>query len=131
MVCKITPNALPLCVVADYMYKFSTKHKCKIELQTLKLPPYLPLRKMAVIGSASSNFKIMWSLKPTNKKPIEVKQIVFDNVAGIFDYPKNIRIPNVGEYVWFSIWKQGTVLSVENKLEDGFFVTTIRVGERQ
>jgi hypothetical protein len=37
----------------------------------------------------------------------------------------------VGEYVWFSVWKQGTVLSVDNKLEDGFFVTTIRVGERQ
>ena len=97
----------------------------------MKLPLNLSLRKMAVIGSASSNFKIMWSLKPTNKKPIEVKQIVFDNVAGIFDYPKNIRILNVGEYVWFSVWKQGTVLSVENKLEDGFFVTTIRVGERQ
>ena len=72
----------------------------------MKLPLNLSLRKMAVIGSASSNFKIMWSLKPTNKKPIEVKQIVFDNVAGIFDYPKNIRIPNVGEYVWFSVWKR-------------------------
>jgi phosphoribosylformylglycinamidine (FGAM) synthase-like enzyme len=95
----------------------------------LKLPLNLPLRKMVVIGSASANFKNMWSLKPTNKKPIEVKQIVFDNVAGIFYYPKNIRIPNVGEYVWFDVWKQGTVLSVENKLEDGFFVTTIRCGE--
>jgi hypothetical protein len=73
---------------------------------------------------------IMCLLKPTNTKPIEVKQIVFDNVVGIFEYPKNIRIPNIGEYVWFGIWKQGTVLSVENKLEDGFFITTIRVGEQ-
>ena len=71
----------------------------------------------------------MWSFIPTNKKPIEVKRIVFDNVPGIFDYPKNIRIPNVGEYIWFDIWKQGTVISVDNRLEDGFFVTTIRVGE--
>jgi len=84
---------------------------------------------MAVIGSASTNLKNMWSLKPTNKKPIEVKQIVFDKVAGVFDYPKNIRVPNVGEYVWFSMEKQGNVLSVKNKLEEGFFVTTIRVGE--
>jgi len=71
----------------------------------------------------------MWSLKATNKKPIEIKQIVFDNVVGIFDYPKNIRVPNIGEYISFGIWKQGTVLSVDNKLEDGFFVTTIRVGK--
>lgn len=71
----------------------------------------------------------MWRLKPTNKKPVEVKKIVFNNVDGIFDYPKNIRIPNKGEYIWFSVWKQGTVFSVENRLEDGFFVTTIRVGE--
>lgn len=84
---------------------------------------------MAVIGSASSNFKIMWSLKPTNKKPKEVKQIIFDNVPGIFDYPKNIRIPNIGEYIWFSVWEQGTVISVRNKLDNGFFITTIRVGE--
>ena len=72
----------------------------------------------------------MWSLIPTNKKPIEVKRIAFDTAAGCFDYPKNIRIPNVGEYIWFDIWKQGTILSVDNRLEDGFFVTTIRVGER-
>lgn len=84
---------------------------------------------MGVIYSTSTNFKDMWSLKPTNKKPIEVRQIMFENVAGIFDYPKNIRIPNIGEYVWFSIWKQGIVLSIENKLEDGFFVTTIHIGE--
>jgi hypothetical protein len=71
----------------------------------------------------------MWSFIPTNKKPIEVKRIVFDNAPEIFDYPKNIRIPNVGEYIWFDIWKQGTVISVDNRLEDGFFVTTIRVGE--
>ena len=71
----------------------------------------------------------MWSLKPTNRNPIEVKQIIFDNVAGIFDYPKNIRIPNVGERIWVSVWKQGTVISIDNRLEDGFFVTTIRVGE--
>ena len=72
----------------------------------------------------------MWSFIPKNKKPIEVKRIVFDNTPGIFDYPKNIRIPNVGEYIWFDVWKQGTVISVDNRQEDGFFVTTIRVGER-
>lgn len=70
----------------------------------------------------------MWSLKPNNKKPIEVKRIVFENTAGIFDYPKNIRVPSIGEYIWFSIWKQGYVLSIDNTLDDGFFVTTIHVG---
>lgn len=74
---------------------------------------------------------MLLGFKQRFRKPIEVKQIVFDNVAGIFDYPKNIRIPNVGEYIWFDVWKQGTVLSVENRLEDDFFVTTIRVGECQ
>lgn len=61
--------------------------------------------------------------------PKEVVEIEFDDVAGIFDFPKNIRIPNVGEYVWFNDWKQGTVLSIRNRMERNFYITTIRVGD--
>lgn len=71
----------------------------------------------------------MWRLVPTNKKPIQVKRIKFEGFDEDFEYPKNIRIPNVGEYIWFDVFKQGTVLKIENKLEYGFFVTTIIVGD--
>lgn len=70
----------------------------------------------------------MFNLKPTNKKPIEVKKIVFNNSSPI-DYPKNVRVPNIGEYIWFSVFNQGIVVSIENRLEYGFFVTTIYVKE--
>jgi|688.fasta_scaffold52260_13 hypothetical protein len=61
--------------------------------------------------------------------PQEVVKIEFDDIAGIFDFPKNIRIPNVGEYVWFNRWKQGTVLSISNRMERNLYITTIRVGD--
>jgi hypothetical protein len=61
--------------------------------------------------------------------PKEVVEIKFDDVVGVFDFPKHIRVPNVGEYVWFNVWKQGTVLSISNRLEGNLYTTTIRVGK--
>jgi len=63
-----------------------------------------------------------------NKNPIEVVKITFNgiNKEEIFDYPKNIRIPNIGESIWFES-KHGKVINIDNKLELGIFTTTIYV----
>ena len=71
----------------------------------------------------------MQLLNLIKKKPIETKMIEFKNI-GLFSYPNNIRIPSVGEYIWFDIYKQGYIVSIDNKFEDGFFITTIHVGEQ-
>ncbi len=94
---------------------------------TQKFPqtkPYVSFKCVSPI-----NVEFMCFLKLKNKKLIELRQIVFDNVEGVFDYPKNIRIPNIGEYIWFGVSKQGKVISVFNKFDDSFFTITIRVGE--
>jgi len=66
-----------------------------------------------------------------NKKPSQIRQISFENVAGVFDYPKNVRIPNIGEYVWFNVWKKGYVTDIENIFDDdSIYVIKIRVSEK-
>lgn len=62
------------------------------------------------------------------RKPKTVVLIVFENNSIVpEDYPKGVRIPSIGEYIWFSVFKQGTVKNIENNLEHGYFTTIIKV----
>lgn len=49
------------------------------------------------------------------------------NEAETFDFPKGIRIPNIGEEVWFSVFHQGKVTKIYNKLHKNIFWITIHV----
>lgn len=66
-------------------------------------------------------------IHPSKKKNLISSTVIFfENTPDFkFHYPENIRIPNVGEYVWFDDISQGYVDKIENKLDDNNFVTTI------
>ena len=68
----------------------------------------------------------MW---PFKQKIKEKRKIVFDNDEIVFDYPEKIRIPNVGEHIWFSVFNQGNVIKITNQLIDDCFITTIYIND--
>lgn len=69
----------------------------------------------------------MFGLKLTNRKPKQVVYIHFGNNAYGELFPSNVRIPLIGENVYFSALKKGTVVDIYNDLEDGFFNVRIYV----
>lgn len=75
----------------------------------------------------------MGFFKPTDDKPISVVKIKFTDADGRIserDYPKNVRIPGIGEYIHFGVFYQGYVDSIYNYLDNGFFITVITVNYR-
>jgi len=55
--------------------------------------------------------------------------VSFDNLPGLDQWPKNLPIPKIGEFVAFDIWKQGRVLDVRHVLENKEYTLTIRIGD--